>query len=68
MSADKRKQEDIEYLVDYIKVIPFFKERQMNDKSLIEVVQSMTLLEKEGGEMIMEYGDVGENFYFILEG
>ena len=40
----------------------------MNDKSLIEVVQSMTLLEKEGGEMIMEFGDVGENFYFILEG
>ena len=40
----------------------------MNDKSLIEVVQSMTLLEKEAGEMIMEYGDVGENFYFILEG
>ena len=35
---------------------------------MLDIVNVMTLLPKEAGENVMEFGDVGEYFYFILMG
>ena len=40
----------------------------MSDLSLLDTVSCMTLKPVEEGQAVMEYGDVGRNFYFIVMG
>ena len=51
-----------------MKKIPFFKERKMTDSNLIDIINCMSVLPVKKGDTIIEYGDIGENFYFILTG
>ena len=55
-------------MIEIVKEIPFFKERKMTDSDLRDVFNVMTLEIVEKGKTIMEYGDVGDNFYFIITG
>jgi hypothetical protein len=58
----------LEEVIEIVKEIPFFKERKMTDSDLRDVFNVMTLEIVEKGKTIMEYGDVGDNFYFIITG
>jgi CRP-like cAMP-binding protein len=51
-----------------VKDIPYFKERGMNDEAILEVIKVMKLMTVPSGKNVVEYGDIGENFYFILHG
>ena len=51
-----------------MKEIPYFKERGMEDMALHEVFKVMKLITVPSGKNVVEYGDIGENFYFILHG
>jgi len=57
-----------EQIVSVISELPFFKERFMTESELLDIANVITLLPKEAGETVMEYGDVGEHFYFVLMG
>lgn len=48
--------------------LPFFRERGFNESSMAEVVACMSLMKMKKGTVVMEYGDIGDNFYFILNG
>jgi len=51
-----------------VKDLPFFKDRGMAETTLIEVVNCMSLLQIKRNKVVMEYGDVGDMFYFMLRG
>jgi hypothetical protein len=40
----------------------------MSDAALLEVVGCMKLMFLDAKESVMQYGDIGDNFYFILSG
>ena len=65
---EERTDKDFKEMLEIVKEIPFFKERKMADSDLIDVFNCMTVLPVEKGHTIMEYGDIGDNFYFILTG
>jgi CRP-like cAMP-binding protein len=51
-----------------LKEVEFFRERKMRDSEIDQIAGSMTLKRYHKGECIMQYGDIGETFYFILKG
>jgi hypothetical protein len=63
-----RSQANLEHLAEMVKDMPFFKDRGLTGPSLIEVVNCFTIENVEPNKTIMEYGDIGEHFYFILKG
>ena len=40
----------------------------MNEDTLLEVVNCLSFQEMKKGETVMEFGDVGNKFYLILQG
>ena len=48
--------------------IPFFKEREMNDAAMLEVVNCMSLRSIPAEHFVFEYGQLGDEFFLILEG
>ena len=48
--------------------MPFFKERDLEEKSLLKIANCMTTVSMVAGEVVMQYGDTGKNFYFVLAG
>ncbi len=68
MPENLRTKGDMQHMCILLKDVAFFRERNMNEKNLFEVVACMKLLYVHGGQNVMEYGDVGDNFYFILKG
>ena len=48
--------------------IPFFKERDMNDAAMLEVVNCMSLRSIPAEHFVFEYGELGDEFFLILEG
>ena len=63
-----RTKENLDHLAEMVKEMPFFKERGLTGPSLIEVVNLFSVENINSGKTIMEYGNVGEHFYFILKG
>ena len=51
-----------------VRDLPFFKDRQLTDMSVFEVLSLMTYKEMPAEQFIIEYGTFGEEFYLILEG
>lgn len=51
-----------------VHAIQFFKERNFADNSLLDLINSMNILALPAGKTVMEFGEVGDNFYFILFG
>jgi DNA repair ATPase RecN len=64
----ERTTEELIELAGHIKEIQFFKEKEMTDAALLEVVGCMKLMQMDAKETVMQYGDIGDNFYFILSG
>ena len=67
-SVEERNKEEIALVITILKEIPFFKDRQMSDSALVDVINVMKMLPMREGTRVMNYGDVGDNFYFILFG
>ena len=65
---EDRTYGDFKEMLQIVKKIPFFKERKMTDSNLIDIINCMNVLPVKKGDTIIEYGDIGENFYFILTG
>lgn len=55
-------------MVVELKQIKFFQERQIPDKSYIDIAQSLTYLKLPKGAIVFEYGTLGDLFYIILNG
>jgi CRP-like cAMP-binding protein len=51
-----------------VKDIQFFREKEMSDQALLEMVSVMKVIYMDAGDTVMSFGDVGDNFYFILSG
>ena len=66
--AESRSKKDLAKMIKLVQDIPFFKDHKMNEVALLEVFNSMTVLSLAQGSTVMNYGDVGDNFYFILFG
>jgi len=64
----ERSQKEIKEMTKLIKEIPYFKERKMEEMALIEVFKVMKLMTIPADKNVLEYGDIGENFYFIMHG
>lgn len=55
-------------LVPYLKDLPFFKERGLNEAAMTETLNLMTLKELKKDEFVIEYGSFGDEFYVIIDG
>jgi hypothetical protein len=65
----KRTEEDLDELVGFIKDISFFKERanlKIND--IRELAACFKFVEVSECLDVIKYGEIGENFYLILQG
>lgn len=63
-----RTNEDLKKLVPLIKDIPFFRDRHIEGPMMLDVVGCMGYKRVRKDEYLFEYGDVGDNFYLILDG
>ena len=64
----ERKPDELAQMAKIVKEMPYFKERGMDDHSLLEVFKVMKLMTVPQGKNVVEFGDIGDNFYFILHG
>lgn len=58
----------INSLVPYCKTLPFFKNRDLSETAIAEVLALMTLREVNEDQFVIEFGDRGDEFFLILEG
>lgn len=65
---DQRTRKEMSTIGKLIGNIPFFKEREMGEQALIDVCWHMTVLAMPANKTVVEFGSVGDNFYFILHG
>ena len=72
LQREERTEKDLDFLaeciVDRDLGIDFFIQLGLNEETLLEVVNCLSYVEMREGETVMEYGDVGNNFYLILQG
>ena len=64
----ERKPAEMVMMAKMVKEIPYFKERGMDENGFMEVFKAMKLMTMPEGKNVVEYGDIGESFYFILHG
>lgn len=64
----QRTQDEIERVAAFLKTIKFFKERNLKEKDLHELVLAFKLESMEVDEDVMQCGDRGYTFYIILSG
>ena len=55
-------------LVTLAKNLEFFHERRLKDTAISETLGLMTYKEARAGELVIECGEEGDEFYLILEG
>lgn len=55
-------------MAEFFKEIKFFKERNIKDKDMNEMVAAFKLLNIEAGEDVIRYGENGNTFFVILQG
>ncbi len=60
--------DDIRQLVPLFKNIKLFKDQNIQDSELPEIVQCLTYQTFKPGENVFEYGNQGDKFYMILSG
>jgi hypothetical protein len=60
--------EDLKKLIPLIKDIPFFKDRNLNGAMLLDIVSIMEYKSVQQENYVFEYGDLGDNFYLLLNG
>ena len=64
----KRSTFQINKLVPLVKDLPFFRERGLKDNAISDTLRLMHYKEAEQGDLIIEYGTKGDEFYVLLEG
>lgn len=64
----QRTQEEVEEVATVLKPIKFFKERNLKDKDMQELVYAFKLETMDVDEDVMHCGDRGYTFYIILKG
>ena len=65
----KRTEEDLDELVRLIKDISFFKDRSsLKTQDIRELAACFKFKEVNEGNNVINYGDIGENFYLIIQG
>ena len=65
---EAREESEMLQMASIVKDLPFFKERNMSESTFLEVLSVMGLMHKKRRRVLMEYGDEGDCFYFILKG
>ena len=69
LPKERRKPKDLAFLASFCcQKIDFFKQLTLNEKTMLQVVNCMTNQHMAAGETVMEFGDIGINFYLILQG
>ena len=66
--ASKRAQHEISHVVNLIKDLKFFKERNISDDVLHEITNVIKFEKFEPGQVIMNFGERGDKFYVIVQG
>lgn len=68
ITASKRSTFQINKLVPLVKDLPFFRERGLKDTAISDTLRLMNYKDGEEGELIIEYGTTGDEFYVLLDG
>ena len=63
-----RSAKEVRDLVPHAKKLEFFEERNLSDQSIGDVLALMSLKEMKKDEFILQQGETGDEFFFILEG
>ena len=63
-----RTSSEIEKITNYLREVPFFKDRNIRDKDLDELVSAFNFESFQSGQQIMEYGEDGNKFYIQFKG
>ena len=63
--ASKKKREMYE---GFLTTVPFLKEANLSKNELLQLADSLKSVTFEEGQTLIEYGEVGEAFYIIVEG
>lgn len=63
-----RKPHELSKLVPFLKNVPFFRDRELQDTAITETLSLMTFKEMEADDFVIEYGTFGDEFYVILDG
>ena len=66
--STKRSNMEIEELEEMIMKIDFFKERNIKNQDLKEIINAFQFEKYNEFENIFEYGDIGEKLYIIIKG
>ena len=64
----QRKHNHLKETASLVNKLPFFKERNMNNNAIADMMSLMTLRQVPKDEFVIQYGDDGEEFYVILSG
>ena len=51
-----------------VRNLPFFKDRGLKDAAICDTLRLMKYKAVKAGEMIIEWGSFGDDFFLILEG
>ena len=64
----KRSAEEVEEMMEMIKKIKFFQDRNIQEKDLIELCEVFRFEHVKAHHDVFKYGDPGEKFYIIIKG
>ena len=59
---------EFKILVNWLSQMKFFKQRNLKEKALLDLVSQMNFLTSPKGKIELRYGDFGHTFYIILKG
>ena len=68
LPCHKRNDEHIKLFTPQLMQHKFFEERQMGQSEICDVLKCVQLCEVPANEDLFRHGDVGYNFYLILDG
>ena len=66
--AFQRNTEEVSHVLNLIKDLKFFKDRNIADNDLQEITKVLSIERFAPGEVIMNYGEKGDKFYVIVQG
>ena len=67
-SVRQRSAVQINKLMSLVKNLPFFKDRGLKDAAICDTLRLMKYKHVKKGEMVIEWGSFGDDFFLILEG
>lgn len=66
--ANKRTIAESQHVLDLVKDLKFFKDREIGDEDLQEITKVLSFEKFAPGDIIINFGEQGDKFYVIIQG